>query len=395
MPHHEGLEQWVEIVSRQMPTLSRTQARVLGLYSFGMVMMRSSGMRSVAVFLAALLESKENTLRQRLREFCYDAPNKRGRGRQEVEVTACFGWLVKWVLSWWGSEERRLALALDATNLGQTFSVLAVSIVYRGCAIPVAWAIVRGNHSASWRWHWQGLLAVLHEQIPNDWTVLVLADRGLYAKWLFQMIVACHWHPFLRINAQGQFRLPHSTTFQPLKTVIACGDQPRQMEIVCFKTAKAQLKCTLLARWEVSYRDPWLIVTDLLPQQAQAAWYGMRSWIEAGFKDLKRGGWHWQQTAMTDPARAERLWLVLAVATLWVISVGGQADAALSPCGFYPLPGLDLAVHPRPRSRPRLVSCFARGIALILAAFLRGDPCPTGSFYPLPWLDLPPLETIA
>jgi hypothetical protein len=47
MPHHEGLEQWIEIVSRQMPALSRTQARVLGLYSFGMVMMRSCGMRRV------------------------------------------------------------------------------------------------------------------------------------------------------------------------------------------------------------------------------------------------------------------------------------------------------------------------------------------------------------
>jgi len=159
-----------------MPELSRTQARVLGLYSFGMVMMRSCGMRSVAIFLAALVGSKENTIRQRLREFCYDAGDKRGRGRQEVEVTACFGWLVKWVLSWWGGQERRLALALDATNLGSTFSVLAVSIVYRGCAIPVAWAIVRGNHSASWRWHWQGLLAVLHGAIPDDWTVLVLAD---------------------------------------------------------------------------------------------------------------------------------------------------------------------------------------------------------------------------
>jgi hypothetical protein len=152
MPHHEGLEQWIEIVSRQMAALSRTQARVLGLCSFGMVMMRSCGMRRVAVFLAALLGSKENTIRQRLPELCYDTPDKRRRGQHEVEITTCFGWLVQWGLSGWGSQERRLALALDATSSGQTFSVLAVSIVYRGCAIPVAWAIVRGNQAASWRW---------------------------------------------------------------------------------------------------------------------------------------------------------------------------------------------------------------------------------------------------
>ena len=55
----------------------------------------------------------------------------------------------------------------------------------------------------------------------------------------------------------------------------------------------------------------------------------MRSWIEGGFKDTKRGGWGWHQTKMVDPARAERLWLAIAVATLWAVSVGGEVDATL------------------------------------------------------------------
>jgi hypothetical protein len=33
--------------------------------------------------------------------------------------------------------------------------------------------------------------------------VIVLADRGLYAKWLFEAIVELNWHPFLRVNTQG------------------------------------------------------------------------------------------------------------------------------------------------------------------------------------------------
>ena len=37
-------------------------------------------------------------------------------------------------------------------------------------------------------------------------TVLVLADRGLYARWLYKCILAQGWHPFLRINQGGQFR---------------------------------------------------------------------------------------------------------------------------------------------------------------------------------------------
>lgn len=91
---------------------------------------------------------------------------------------------------------------------------------------------------------------------------------------------------------------------------------------------------------------------------------------------------------MTDPARAERLWLVLSIATLWVLRVGGQADAALCAAGFDSLPLTPLV------SRPRVLSCFARGVALILAAFLRADPCPLGSFIPEPWSSLPRLEAI-
>jgi len=53
MADQKGLEQWTEIVSRQLPELSKSQAIVLALYSFGVVLMQTSGMRSVSVFLGA------------------------------------------------------------------------------------------------------------------------------------------------------------------------------------------------------------------------------------------------------------------------------------------------------------------------------------------------------
>ncbi len=46
----------------------------------------------------------------------------------------------------------------------------------------------------------EALIAQLQGSFPNDWTVIVAADRGLYATWLFQAITALGWHPFLRIN---------------------------------------------------------------------------------------------------------------------------------------------------------------------------------------------------
>ena len=402
MSRLDGLSQWDTTVSTHLPPLSQSQATVLALWSFGMVLARSCGITSGAALLAPLLGAKENSVRQRLREWCYDAKDKRGRKRQDLDVTTCFAPLLRWVLAWWPADERRLVLALDASTLGQRFTVLAISVVYRGCAIPVAWTIVAATRKGAWRPHWEALFAHLAGSVPADWTVVVLADRGLYARWLFQRIVQRGWHPFLRLNLGGNVRPQGAATFRPLATLVPqvgctwCG------QVTCFSSRESQLPCTLLARWDAGYAEPWLIATDLAPEVAEAAWYGMRSWIEGGFKDMKRGGWQWHQTKMTDPARAERLWLALAVATLWVVSVGGEADATRPVSSLEALPELHVARRRATgRAQPRLLSCFRRGVLTILVALLHGQPLPLGRLLPEPWptaapavLILPPVRLV-
>ena len=129
MSHPDGLSQWIATVSTQMPHLSRPQARVLAYWSYGMVLAQSCGLTTVAVVVALLLHASPLTVRQQLREWCYAAADKKGRPRQDLAVRPCFGRLLRWVLAWWAPEERRLVLALDATTLGQRFTVLVMSVV--------------------------------------------------------------------------------------------------------------------------------------------------------------------------------------------------------------------------------------------------------------------------
>src|SRR5262249_22484252 len=49
-----------------------------------------------------------------------------------------------------------------------------------------------------------------------------------------------------------------------------------------------------------------------------------------GVKDRKGAGWQWPQPRMPDPARAARVWVVLAVATRWALSVGGAAPSQVA-----------------------------------------------------------------
>jgi DDE family transposase len=392
MSHSEPLSQWIETVSTAFPTLSRPQAKVLAFWSYGMVLAKACGITLVCAALALQLGCSEASLVQRLREWCYGAQDKKGNKRQELDVSTCFGPLLRWILCWWPADEPRLALALDATTLKKRFTVLAISVVYRGCAIPVAWKIVSAEAKGSWQPHWLSLLQSLEDSVPEHWMVIVMSDRGLYAPWLYAKIVSLGWHPFLRINKQGHFRPVEEGTFRSLATAAPTVGSAWCGQVDCFSGEKCRLRCTLLARWDEGYEEVWLIVTDLLPEQATAVWYGMRSWIEGGFKDTKRGGWQWHQTKMTDPERAERLWLAIAVATLWVVSVGGEADANLPVSSLEALPETHIARRKASgRSRPRMLSCFARGMVTIIGALIRGDGLVLGRFVPEPWPSMTPV----
>ncbi len=108
---HPSLKSWVGIVTRKMPHLSKPQAVVLAMWSFGIAITQSSGLTTVSVFLAKLLGTKENTMRQRLREWLRDADEKKGKKRKAIEVTSCFAPLLGWILSQWQPGEQKLALA--------------------------------------------------------------------------------------------------------------------------------------------------------------------------------------------------------------------------------------------------------------------------------------------
>ena len=390
MPRPAGLSQWQQLVSRQFPHLSRPQVLGLSLWSAGIVFAQRCGLTQVAVVVAYLLCRGEAAVREQLRDTYRDASHKcgakRGAKRGSLEVPTCFAPLLRWVVALMPPTCRQLALAMDASTLGQRFTVLSIHVVIQGCAIPVAWHIVRATAKGAWRPHWESLFAALDGAVPADWTVVVAADRGLYAQWLFTTITARGWHPLLRINRQGKFCPLGSTTFRPLSLVVAKGGRPWKGQVTCFSTKERQLSCTLLARWDTAYQNPWLILTDLPPTQADAAWYGLRAWIEASYKDLKHDGWRWEQTKMTDPRRAARIWLVMALATLWVVSTGSAAEAALPLPACDALPTTHIARRTATgRPAPRRLSCFHRGRLLLITTIAHGQELPPMQFHPEPW----------
>lgn len=386
MSRHVPLYEWTNEVSTHFPHLSKPQAAVLALWSFGIVLARRCTLPAVANVLSPLLGKSFNTVRQRLREWYKAAPNKSGQHRRELKVTTCFAPLLRWVLTNWPCA--RVALALDATTLGDHLTVLSVSLVYRGTAIPVAWKVLRGNTPQAWKPQWLALLRWFADQVDRSWTVIVMTDRGLYARWLFQAIVTLGWHPMMRVTRMGKF-LPEGwkTPREFPQFVPAVGRFWQGRGMAFPRKPERRLVCTLLACWAEGHDEGWYVLTDLPPQAANAAWYGLRMWIEHGYKQFKSAGWQWQLSRIEKPDRAGRMWLAMALATLWAVAIGGEHDREAANQETMPeLPRTDNhRDSPASPKASRLVSVLNQGIAVILAVLTAGRIPKPERWYPEPW----------
>ncbi len=388
MSRQNKLSEWTRELSNRMPHLSKPQVVVLAMLSFGIALTRSCGRCTVAAFLTMLLGKKEDAVERRLREWCCDAKDKRGKKRRDLDVTTCFVPLLCWVIALWTGTA--MALAVDATSLGERFVVLTVSVVYRGTGIPVAWTVLAGQKKGAWRGHWLRMLRQLQPAIPRDWLVLVLADRGLYAPWLFRQIVGLGWHPFLRINRGAKFQPAGQERWYWLMELISGVTSRWRGQGTAFPSHTPHLKCTLVAWWGEGHEEPWFILTDLPAEGCDAAWYGLRTWCEQGFKCYKRGGWQWQYTRMTDAGRAARVWLALAVANLWMVTLGSELETG--PTVEVPdLPDLHLILSSVAQpARPRRLRLFRLGWLSLLVWLITAQPLPLPQqLLPEPWPEIP------
>jgi hypothetical protein len=360
----------------------------LALWVYGAVLAQSACQTAV---LAALLPlGRLETIRQALREWLYDGCDRAAPCRTQLDVTLCFAPLLRWLLSWWRGD--RLVLAIDATSHQDRVVALVISVVYRGSAIPVAWHIQPATAKGAWMPAILRALRLLRPAVPPSLPVLVLADRGLWSPHLWRALRALGWHPLLRIagNAIAQ---PVGGHRQAARTLVPGPGHAWVGRAIVFRDRPRRRRGTLIVYWGEGEAEPWLLLTDVRPRQVGVVWYGLRVWIELGFRALKGVGWQWQQTRRTDPARVARHWLVLAVATLWVLAVGTRAeDAAVHgghPSRWYrPPPTLA-------PPRPRRLSVFRQGLAWLLHQFLQRRLWQRLWLAPEPWPDPPPTLRIA
>ncbi len=355
------------LLETRLPHLRPAQHRGLAEWVAGVLAAQNGCEAAVVAALTPLGEAAHAT-RARLRETLCEGRERAAPCATSLEVETCFAPLLAWVLAWWIGDT--LPVAIDATSLRERQVVLSLSVLYRGSAIPVAWVALPHRGKGAWLPHLERLLALLAPVVPAAMTVLVLADRGLWSPRLWRAIQANGWHPLMRIRPDATFA-PAGQRRQRAADLLPGPGNCWVGAGVAFKHRATRLASTLVVVWGAGQSEPWLLLTDLAPEAVDGSWYGLRVWIELGFRALKSFGWHWERTRRTNPTRIARHWLVLAIATLLSLAVGTRLDDAAQrglPPGRLRRP----RSHTPPPPGQRRIAVFARGVTWLHRLVLRG-----------------------
>ena len=148
------------LLAEVFPHLRPAECRGLALWVVGTILAGSACQTAVISVLRPLGLGTE-ALRQRLREWTYAGADRACPCATALDVRGCFAPLLGWVLRLWQGET--LPLAIDMTSLGHRWVVVAVCVLYRGIAIPVAWQIRPGPGYGPWL---PTICMLLHELAP-------------------------------------------------------------------------------------------------------------------------------------------------------------------------------------------------------------------------------------
>ena len=312
------VRRWQQTVKiNLLPTLHAHQAKALGLLSWTMALAGSCCAGAIAP-LAPAGTAKPASVRRRMERLL---------ANERLDGVAALLQLTRSILHDWGGGGRRLLLILDETPRQNALRCMRLSVAYRKRAVTLLSVCYRPNRPPMpmprlVRWMLREVAACLPE---GTTTVTLLADRGLCWPTLIRQCRRLGWHYLLRLQCDTRVRRPDDGGERPV-----VGLAPRRgtrwfgQDLRVFKNAR-WLRANVVAVWEPEANGPWLLVTDVPASYACCRGYCKRTWCEQSHRDEKSHGLNWQKSQVDDPDHAQRLVLLMALATLLCIATGAAA----------------------------------------------------------------------
>lgn len=305
------LHQWTHRVRRLVPDWHGHQAKSLAVMAWSLC--RAGDCRTTWMALSTPTEAKGASVRRRFERFL---------SNPRLDITTGAISLGQAMLAGFGGRSRRITLLLDETALGPWLLCMKVSLAYRGRALPLAWPCYR-----------QGQLPIPQPQIvelvlrqaalclPRQASVVLMADRGLSWPLVIDLCGELGWNYLLRVQEHTGVHLSDGRAIRmgalasgPGRTFLGSGEVFR---------AAGWRETNIVATWKKGEHERWLLITDLPPRPGRCDDYRRRMWQEESFRDEKSHGFNWQRSRVREPDHANRLLLVMMLAT-WMVTAAGS-----------------------------------------------------------------------
>jgi Transposase DDE domain len=297
-------------VAKAFAHLSKPQAFVLAAFSLGVAEANRCTLTKVAQSLFRL--GTIPAVERRLQRFL-------SNGRVDWKRGSVY--LARWILAAAAPRRGRpLVLLVDETALNEHLKVMVVALAYRGRALPLAWwCYPQDQYPLPQVELIDALLGQVAQALPTGVPVLVQADRGLgCSPDLMAAIVRRHWHFLFRVQGSVRLNLGGGREVA-FRDMVPRPGRSWSQEVRAFKKA-GWISYRALGYWKVGQEEPWLLLSNW--PEATTAEYALRMWEEESLRDVKSNGFNWQRSRVHQPEHANRLWLVMALAYAWVVSLG-------------------------------------------------------------------------
>ena len=304
---------WEDELSRVVPAVGIWQRRTLALLSVGMAFAKHCGLARVAAVVPG--EATVPSITRRFERFLATARLDVSLARQAVAARLLEG-----------GRGQTLWLAIDETHQGKTetgarFGMLALRLVYRERAVPLAWVCYHpGEAPAPLPTLARRLIAEVAAVVPADAHVVLLTDRGLSWPTLLDQCRRLGWSFLGRVQHTTQVRITDGRSC----TIGDLAPRPGTRwhgHVRAFRKAGWR-DLNAVAVWRRGDEQPWLLLTDLAPTWLRCTQYRHRMDEEEGFRDDKSSGFDWDRSRVRDPAHMDRLLLALQLAAAFVLIQG-------------------------------------------------------------------------
>ncbi len=225
--------------------------------------------------------------------------------------------LIQEALSEWG--DNTLYLALDTSRLFEEYCLIRISAIFRGRAVPVVWKVLEHKSNTVAYHVYKKLLDDAAELLPREIQVVFLADRGFADTNLMRHIKELGWH--FRIRIKCNFLVYENGAFRSVDKFPLHPGEALFLNHVHLTLGKYGSVHVALG-YSPDGKERWYVASDEPVGIETFCEYGLRSDIEENFLDDKSNGFQLESSKIRSAEGLERLCMVIAVATLYLVSQG-------------------------------------------------------------------------